>query len=154
MEENFGTKELYDVNLKSTFPMRISNREIEEGETIIHFDKIEIATLDTVTSRVAAVGGFDNRPQVIWEQTKQVNFSLRKGVMSKTSWALISNSKIATAATNIEKMKISFTETLETDENKQVTLKYNPIKFCEANKEFINIIICTFIEFEVLKDTT
>ena len=128
MEENFGTKELYDVSLKSTFPMRIGNRQIEEGETIIHFDKIEIATLDTVTSRVAAVGGFDNRPQVIWEQTRQVNFSLRKGVMSKTSWALISNSKIATTAANTEKTKISFTETLESDENKQVTLKYNPIK--------------------------
>lgn len=126
MEENFGTKELYDISLKSTFPMRIGNRQIEEGETILHFDKIEISTLDKVTSRVAAVGGFDNRPQVIWEQTKQINFSLRQGVMSKTSWALISNSQLTTTQAKTEEIKISYTETLETDEQGKVTLKFKP----------------------------
>ena len=69
MEDVFGTKELYDVSIKTTFPMRIGNRNYEEDETILHFDDIEIASLDPVKSRIAAVGGFDNRPQVIWEQT-------------------------------------------------------------------------------------
>ena len=128
MEDIFGTKELYDISLKSTFPMKIGNREIEDGESILHFDKIEISTLDTVTSRVAAVGGFDNRPQVIWEQTKQVNFSLKRGVMSKTTWALITNSQMVEVAKNTQKLKINYTEKLESDENNKVTLKYTPCK--------------------------
>ena len=128
MEENFGTKELYDISLKATFPMRIGNREMEEDETIIHFDKAEIATLDTITSRVAAVGGFDNRPQVIWEQTRQVNFTLRKGVLSHTSWVLLSNSKIFETPANSDPEKISYRETLESDENGKIELKYVPYK--------------------------
>ena len=128
MEEKFGTKELYDVSIKSTFPMKIGKREIEENETILFFDKIEIATLDTVTSRVAAVGGFDNRPQVIWEHTKQINYSMRKGTLSRTSWALISNSQIVEPNSNNDFMLISNREVLETDENGKVTLKYTPNK--------------------------
>ena len=128
MEDIFGTKELYDVSLKSTFPMRIGNREIEAEETILHFDKIEISTLDTVTSRVAAVGGFDNRPQVIWENTKQVNFTIKKGVLSRTSWALISNSKILTSTESTNRLRINCYEELESNEEGKVILKYTPEK--------------------------
>ena len=135
MEEKFGTKELYDISLKATFPMRIGNREIDEGETIIHFDEAELATLDTVTSRVAAVGGFDNRPQVIWEQTRQINFVLRKGVMSHTSWVLLSNSKVFEEVAGGESVEISFREELETDENNQIELKYKPNKLFLYNKK-------------------
>ena len=133
MEDKFGTKELYDVSLKSTFPMRIGNREIEEDETILHFKDIEISTLDTVTSRVAAVGGFDNRPQVIWEQTRQVNFTLKKGVLSRTSWALISNSQIANKQ-KTNGFEISYYEELESGENNQINLKYKPTKLFLYNR--------------------
>ena len=134
MEDIFGTKELYDISLKSTFPMKIGEREIEEGESILHFDKIDISMLDTVTSRVAAVGGFDNRPQVIWEQTKQINFSLKRGVMSKTSWALVTNSKMVHSQKGT-KVKISYTEKVESDEFGKATLKYAPCKLFLYNLE-------------------
>lgn len=134
MEDKFGTKELYDVSLKTTFPMRVGNRELEEDETILHFKNIEISTLDTVTSRVAAVGGFDNRPQVIWEQTRQVNFTMKKGVLSRTSWALISNSQIVNKNQKSTGLEISYYEELESNENNQIILKYKPTKLFLYNR--------------------
>lgn len=128
MEDVFGTKELYDVSIKTTFPMRIGNRNYEEEETILHFDDIEIASLDPVKSRIAAVGGFDNRPQVIWEQTRQINYTMKKGVLSKTSWAMLTNSQMITEGQQDAPFKINCTEVLESDEHKQVTLKHKPCK--------------------------
>ena len=135
MEDIFGTKELYDVSIKTTFPMRIGNREYEADETILHFNNIEIASLDPVKSRIAAVGGFDNRPQVIWEQTKQKNYSMQKGVLSKTSWAILTNSQVITQGQQDKPFLISYREELESDENNQIVLKYTPCKLFLYDKE-------------------
>lgn len=43
MEQEIGFKELYDVALKATYPIEISGREIEQGETVALFDKIQLA---------------------------------------------------------------------------------------------------------------
>ena len=43
MSNEFGMKELYSVFLKTTYPMRIHEKEFEEGEIIAAFDKIQIA---------------------------------------------------------------------------------------------------------------
>ena len=126
MEELFGTKELYDISLKTTFPMKIGNKEYEEDETILRFDKIDISTLDVVKSRVAATGGFDNRPQIIWEQTRQINYSMKKGVLSKTNWAILTNSQIIKEGTSQGSVKISINEELESNEQGVITLKYAP----------------------------
>jgi hypothetical protein len=40
---DFGIKELYDVSLKTTFPIEMGGRIIEEKETIAVFDKIQLA---------------------------------------------------------------------------------------------------------------
>jgi hypothetical protein len=40
---NFGIKELYDVALKTTYPIEMDGRVIEPGETIAVFDKISLA---------------------------------------------------------------------------------------------------------------
>ena len=37
--EQFSMKELYDVSLKSTYPMEIGKRQIGIGEKIAVFDK-------------------------------------------------------------------------------------------------------------------
>lgn len=126
MDDVFGTKELYDISLKTTFPMKIGNREYEEDETILHFDQIEIATLDVVKSRIAAVGGFDNRPRVIWEQTRQINYTMKKGVLSKNTWAILSNSQLIEQGAGLSPLKIDITEELESDEQGVITLKYTP----------------------------
>ena len=46
--EQFSMKELYDVSLKSTYPMRIGNRTIEPGEKIAVFDKIQLANFNEI----------------------------------------------------------------------------------------------------------
>jgi hypothetical protein len=149
MEEVFGTKELYDVSLKTTYPMRVGNREYEEDETLLYFDRLEIATLDTVKSRIAAVGGFDNRPQVIWEQTKQINYTMRKGVLSKICWAIMSNSQIFSADKETP-MQINHVEELESNDNGEITLKYNPVKLFLYDKKTSEKIVDYTIDENVI----
>jgi hypothetical protein len=40
MDSSIGFKELYDVSLKTTYPIETGDRKIEVGETIAVFDKI------------------------------------------------------------------------------------------------------------------
>ena len=42
-----------------------------------------------------ARGGRYNSPQIFWETDTEMDFSLINGVLSPTSWALLSNSKIS-----------------------------------------------------------
>ena len=67
--ENYGTKELYDLRLKATFPMEIGNKRYEVGETILSFNDILIINFDELKSRVSARGGKKNKPRVTWEDT-------------------------------------------------------------------------------------
>jgi hypothetical protein len=43
MENNIGFKELYEVCLKTTYPIEMSGKTIEAGETVARFDKILLA---------------------------------------------------------------------------------------------------------------
>ena len=87
--EQFSMKELYDVSLKSTYPMRIGNRTIEIGEKIAVFDKIQLANFNEIKRYQSANGGFDNRGLVYWEDTKEIRFDFRQGIFSKSSRLLI-----------------------------------------------------------------
>ena len=73
--EQFSMKELYDVSLKSTYPMRVGNRTIEPGEKIAVFDKIQLANFNEIKKYQSANGGFDNRARVIWEAPKEIQLS-------------------------------------------------------------------------------
>lgn len=72
MESAFGLKELYEVSLKATYPIEIKGRTIEVGETIAVFDKIQLANFTENKRFISANGGFDNRPRVWWEETKDI----------------------------------------------------------------------------------
>lgn len=69
---NFGFKELYDVSLKTTYPIELEGRIIETGETIAVFDKIQLATLNEKKNIASAKGGYDNRALVFWEETNEI----------------------------------------------------------------------------------
>ena len=69
---NFGFKELYDVSLKTTYPIELEGRVIETGETIAVFDKIQLATLSEKSDTRSANGGYDNRSLIWWEETKEI----------------------------------------------------------------------------------
>ena len=40
MNNDFGMKELYQVTLKTTYPLRLGNKTFEENETVAMFDKL------------------------------------------------------------------------------------------------------------------
>ena len=121
--ENFGVKELYDVTLKTTFPLYIGDTYYEEGEPIITFDKIQIADIREYKTRVHARGGSSNSSLIMWEDTTEVGFSAYEGIASKLSLALLSNSQLK----KIEKRTVPKIERLESNENGIVELKYTPV---------------------------
>ena len=79
---NFGFKELYDVSLKTTYPIELDGRRIEVGETIAIFDKIHLATIIEKSNTYSANGGYDNRAHVIWEDPKEIQLNFTQGIFS------------------------------------------------------------------------
>ena len=111
----FSLKELYDVKLKATYPIEIGSKNFEEGETICFFDSIQISNFQEIKSYVTAHGGFDDRPHVWWETTKEVNFVMERGIFSKIQFALLSNSKLINVEEE-EKILVPTREKVEVDE--------------------------------------
>lgn len=124
-ENEFSLKELYNVSLKATYPIEIGGRSIKEGETICYFDSIQISNFQEVKSYVTAHGGYDDRPHVWWETTKEINFIMERGIFSKTQFALLSNSKLITINQE-EKILVPEREKLETNELGRFTIKEYP----------------------------
>ena len=124
--EQFSMKELYDVSLKSTYPMRIGNRTIEIGEKIAVFDKIQLANFNEIKKYQSANGGFDNRGLVYWEDTKEIRFNFTQGIFSKTQLSLMLNSKMISENSNNNPILISKREFLESDENGEIQLLFIP----------------------------
>ena len=131
MENNLlGMRELYDVTLKATYPIEINGEKIEKGETVAAFDNIFIANFNENKDFISARGGFDNRAQVIWETTENINLTFSQGVFSKTQFALMSNSKLIKCKKNEEDIVlISKREEKESDENGIVTFSKEPSNY-------------------------
>jgi hypothetical protein len=121
----FSFKDLEKVSIKATSNIEIGNKQFVPGETLAFFDKIQVAALDEEREVVTANGGFDNRPHVFWETTKDLRLRFTQGVFSQEHFALLTNSKL------IEKVgvPISITEQedKETDEEGIITLKHEPV---------------------------
>ena len=131
--EMFSFKEFENVRLKATYNIEIGNRIIEPGETIVKFDKIQIAGLNEMVSRVAARGGYGNRARVFWENTKEHRINFAQGVFSKEQLALLSNSRLITIGNNLS-VAITEREILESDENGIITLARMP---CATSPIFV-----------------
>lgn len=125
METQFGFKELYQVLIKSTYPIELNGRMIDEGETIAAFESIQIAQFGEQKVIKTANGGFDNRPLVFWETTKDVPITFTQGIFSKDQFALMTGAKF------IKEVEDSYTlmarERTESDENGIITFKYAPL---------------------------
>ena len=115
MENLLGMKELYGVSLKATYPMEINNKKYEIGEVITTFDNIQIANFNEIKSRVSANGGYDNRTHVIWEDTKQIDFTFSQGIFSQLQLGLLSNARLLTREPD-SNISISKRENKEIDE--------------------------------------
>ena len=125
-ENEFSLKELYDVSLKATYPIEIGGRFIEEGEIIAFFDSIQISNFQEIKSYVTAHGGYDDRAHVWWETTKEVNFTMERGIFSKTQFSLLSNSNLINISEN-QNILVPIREKVETNELGRFTLKYYPV---------------------------
>ena len=60
MTNELGFKELYEVSLKSTSNIEVNGVQIEPGETIASFDRIQIANFQEIKNIASANGGWDN----------------------------------------------------------------------------------------------
>lgn len=124
--QEFGFKELYDVVIKTTYPIEINNKQLEVGEVIAYFDSINISNFQEIKNLVSAKGGYNNESHVWWDSTKEVDFSFSKGIFSKTQLALLINSKIVTRNSNIKPIIIHNRELKESDENCLIILDKSP----------------------------
>lgn len=126
MENNdllFGAKEFYGVTFRALYDFVIGNRKIQEGEVIVRFEDIQIATLDEKQRSWRAHGGYDDRSLVVWDETQSVNFSFTQGTFSKLQMAALTNSKIARQIAP-DTYNIPKTEFLESNENGQFSLQW------------------------------
>ena len=126
MDNEFGMKELYLVQLKSTYPIEIKGKEIAAGETIAAFDKIQIANFHKIHNEVMAQGGYQNRRLVVWDRTEGVDLIFTQGIFSKTQMALMQNAGLLTIEKN-QTIAIAQRDLLETDSEGIITLTHEPI---------------------------
>lgn len=117
----FGLSELYDVTIRATYPIEVSERKIDAGETIAAFEKIQIANIQEVKSSVAARGGWDNRGLVYWDSTREVRISFTQGIFSKVQLALMTAARLITS-TSGSVLTLTKREHVESDENGILTL--------------------------------
>ena len=124
--ENFsGIKELYDVSIRLNNPVEIGKKKYDINEAILTFKTAEIAQVTEKKRDIMARGGYNNNPLVYWEVDKEVGFSMTHGVLSPTSWAVLSNSQIK----NPQFKSVSYNEmlhTIEDDKYCYIELKYCP----------------------------
>ena len=115
IETELGSfKTLENVHLKATQNIEVNGTQIEEGETIALFEKIQVSGLNELKDYVAARGGYDNRGHVFWETTKALKLSFSQGVFSKMQFGLLSNAKVLNI--DDEPLLITKVEELESDE--------------------------------------
>ena len=125
MEYEFSLKELYDVFLKTTYPMEIAGKQFEKGEALCVFDKIQIANFNENKEVVTAHGGYQDRDRVFWETTKDVELIFSQGIFNELQFALLCNSRIIKTVQD-SSIKIPIREFLESDENNELTLSKVP----------------------------
>lgn len=121
MENEFSFKEIYDAKLKACQPML----GFEAGETVIEFDRVQSLSIQGIVRRTSANGGFDNRPLVWWENATGARLYLSQGVVSESHRAIMSNSKLFKEEGGT--LIIPIRETLESDEEGIIQLKYKPL---------------------------
>lgn len=125
-KSQFSFSELYSCVLKATYPIEVKDRTIEPGEVIASFDKIKLSSIAEVMNVFRASGGWDNRAHVFWEPTQEVDLTFSQGVFNETQFSLLNNSKLLEKKSG-EEILLSQMESLESDENGQLTFRYEPI---------------------------
>ena len=121
----FSFKDLEKVSLKATSNIEIGNKQFVPGETLVYFDKIQVAALDEDRDVRVAAGGYGNPALVFWDTTKDLKIRFSQGVFSQEHFAILTNAKL------IEQIEvpvpIAESEYKETNENGVITLNHTPV---------------------------
>lgn len=123
--DTFSSKELYDICLKATSNIEIGGRTFLPGETVLQFNDLQLSVINEQKTFASARGGDGNSVLVNWDTTEAVSFICEKGVASKASMAIISNSKLIEGLSN--SVVVPFSEEIETDVSGVLVLKYNAL---------------------------
>lgn len=125
MENEFSLSELYEVFIKTTYPIEINGRILEAGENLCVFDKIQISNFNEIKSYVSAHGGFGNADRVFWENTKEVDLTFSQGIFNHLQFALMCNAKMIYKKAS-ENILITTREEKESDAKGVITLDRQP----------------------------
>lgn len=95
MDNNLvGMKEMYDINIRLNQPLEIGGRKYDINETILSFERADIAQVQENKGHKQARGGYNNNLLIDWEVDKEATFAITHGILSPTTWAVLSNSKL------------------------------------------------------------
>ena len=126
-QQYYGIKELNSVVIRAYKDIKIGNKNFLEGEPILYFEKIQISELKENTSIIAAKGGLGNYSHVIWESFDNINFALTEGVLSKTSFSMLTNCELFSYQKEENTIKVPKREILTINNNK-IELKFTPLQ--------------------------
>lgn len=124
----FSMRDLKDVYIKALRPIEIGGKQIEPGEVLLAFDKLQIAQLQEIKEHVTARGGYDNRGRVFWDTTREIRIQFCAGVFSKLQFGLLSTSKLIKQNKQERSIFVSMQEKKETDEEGNVQLSHAPAR--------------------------
>lgn len=122
-QQYFGLKELNSVVIRAYKDIQIGSRFYKEGEPVLYFEKVQISELQENTKLTMARGGHGNYPHVIWENFGDFRFRLTEGVLSKTSFSILSNTGAFERAPGEMIKKVPKRETLTVYNGKVRTLQ-------------------------------
>lgn len=126
-QKYYGLKELNSVVIKAYKDITIGNKHFSEGEPILYFEKIQISELKENSKIVAARGGRGNYPHVIWEDFDNFSFVLSEGVLSNTSFSILSNAGVFEYQEGENIIKLPKRQQLEVY-NGKVEAMYQPLQ--------------------------
>ena len=151
MNSEFSLSELYEVFIKTTYPIEINGNTLEAGETLCVFDKIQISNFNEIKNYITAHGGFGDADRVFWENTKEIDITFSQGIFNHLQFALMCNARMIYKKKDQE-IRIPKREEVESDENGVITFSEKPIdKFFVYNKKTSEKVPYTLLEEKKIK---
>lgn len=125
MDNLVGMKEMYDINIRLNQPLEIGGRKYDINETILSFERADLAQVQESKEHKQARGGYNNNLLINWETDKEVSFAITHGILSPNTWAILSNSKLNKKGAQSIPYKEQL-DVIEDDDYWFVNLKYIP----------------------------
>ena len=81
MDNLVGMKEMYDINIRLNQPLEIGGRKYDINETILSFERADLAQVQESKEHKQARGGYNNNLLINWETDKEVSFAITHGIL-------------------------------------------------------------------------